>query len=320
MEIVKKYGYEELAILYIGEIENKYLEFIESIQPPHSREEKWVLIISTMYGCPVKCSICDAGKYFKGNLSTHDIFNQIDYMVLNRYPEKKISIPKFKIQFARMGEPTLNPNVLEVLKQLPYRYDAPGLIPCISTIAPRKAKEFMAELMEIKHIIYSKYQFQMQFSLHTTDEKLRDQIIPYPKWSLKEIAEYGEDFIIGKDRKITLNFAANKYNPIDKDVISELFNPKKFIIKLTPLNPTRSVIENQFQSFVNLNDLKYVKQIIDSLKDIGFETILSIGELEENLIGSNCGLHALKFENDGYVIRDFLHFRSNTTLKSDSYN
>ena len=310
MEIIKKYGYEDLAILYIGKIERKYLEFVESIQPPYSRAEKWVLIISTMYGCPIKCSICDAGKYYKGNVSIDDMFGQIDLMVLNRFPKKIIAIKKFKIQFARMGEPTLNLNVLEVLKQLPGRYNAPGLIPCISTVAPRNAKEFMEELVKIKHSVYSNSLFQLQFSLHTTDEKLRNNIIPYPKWSLKEIAEYGEYFIDEKDRKITLNFAANKDNPINKDVIAELFNPKKFMIKITPLNPTESVKENQFQSLIDPEDLEHANQLVQSFKEIGFDIILSIGELEENLIGSNCGQHALKFEDGNYVFEEFLAFRT----------
>ena len=309
MEIVKKYGYEDLAILYIAKVKENYLEFVESIQPPYSRKEKWVLIISTMYGCPVNCTICDAGSYFKGNISTEDMFKQIDFMVLNRFPEKEINIKKFKIQFARMGEPTLNSNVLNVLKQLPDRYDAPGLIPCISTIAPRKAKKFMQELLEIKNNLYSNKLFQLQFSIHTTDENLRNKIIPYPKLTLKEIAGIGESFINGRERKITLNFAGNKNYPINQEIIAELYDPKKFLIKLTPLNPTESVKNNRFQSLIDPEDLNHANQLVESFKERGFETILSIGELEENLIGSNCGQHALKCENGDYNIEEFMTFR-----------
>ncbi len=309
MDIIKKFGYYELAVLYIAKIKKKYLEFVESIPPPYKREEKWVLIISTMYGCPIGCSICDAGSYFKGNISTEDMIRQIDFMVLNHYPEKIIPIRKFKIQFARMGDPALNPNVLEVIKQLKTRYMAPGLMSCISTIAPLKGTDFMEELIKIKHNLYLNGDFQLQFSIHTTDEKIRNKIIPYPKWSLKQISEYGERFLNGNGRKITLNFAAEKNYPIDAEKIAELFNPKKFLIKLTPLNPTEAVKINGFHSLINPNNTNNLNDLIQNLQDLGFATILSIGELEENLIGSNCGQIALKYEKGTYNIEEFMPFQ-----------
>ncbi|MCG3222397.1 MAG: radical SAM protein, partial [Candidatus Heimdallarchaeota archaeon] len=113
MELLGKYGKEDLAILYIAKQNDKVVEFVESIQPPIPREKKWVLIISTMYGCPIGCLMCDAGEYYHGNVSKEGMLEEIDYMIHSRFPEGKIPIPKLKIQFARMGEPTLNENVLD---------------------------------------------------------------------------------------------------------------------------------------------------------------------------------------------------------------
>ena len=50
MEILGKYGKEEVAILYIARYDGKIIEFVESVQPPVTREQKWVLILSTLYG------------------------------------------------------------------------------------------------------------------------------------------------------------------------------------------------------------------------------------------------------------------------------
>ncbi|MCE7747285.1 MAG: radical SAM protein, partial [Candidatus Heimdallarchaeota archaeon] len=133
MELLGKYGKEDLAILYIAKHDGKIVEFVESLQPPIPREKKWVLIISTMYGCPVGCLMCDAGEYYHGNVSAEGMLKEIDFMIKNRFPDGKIPINKFKIQFARMGEPTLNEEVLEVIKVLPKKYEAAGLMPCIST-------------------------------------------------------------------------------------------------------------------------------------------------------------------------------------------
>jgi 23S rRNA (adenine2503-C2)-methyltransferase len=295
MDLVAKFGREDLAILYVVKNQDKYLEFVESLQPPIPREKKWVLILSTMYGCPVRCKMCDAGTYYQGKVSAEDLIKQIDFMVENRYPDKVIPADKFKVQFARMGEPCLNPAVLDVLQQLPGLYHAPGLMPCISTIAPSNAQKFMDELAEIKHELYDNGHFQMQFSIHTTDEDLRKEIIPYKIWTLEEIAIYGEQFYETGDRKITLNFAAEKDTPLDPEVIARIFDPKKYLIKITPINPTESVKAHGISSMITMEEGEEIKLLIKEFEDRGFEALISIGELEENKIGSNCGQHALKF-------------------------
>ncbi|MFH2034997.1 MAG: radical SAM protein, partial [Candidatus Zixiibacteriota bacterium] len=147
MKIIDKTGKDDLAIVYLAETANgRHIEFVESVQPPVPREKKWVLIISTLLGCPVGCKMCDAGGWYRGKLSAEEIFDQIDYLVTSRYPDKIIPADNFKIQFARMGEPSFNADVLEVLKQLPERYLAPGLTPSVSTVAPMATDKFFDEL------------------------------------------------------------------------------------------------------------------------------------------------------------------------------
>ena len=116
MELVAKFGRDDLAILYVARKKEKYLEFVESLQPPIPREDKWVIIISTMYGCPVRCEMCDAGTYYKGKISYQTMLDQIEHIVSRRFPSRTIPAKKFKVQFARMGEPALNNDVLDVMK------------------------------------------------------------------------------------------------------------------------------------------------------------------------------------------------------------
>jgi len=290
MKIIGRAGREDIAYVYLAEMaENKHIEFVESIQPPIPREEKWVLIVSTLFGCPVGCKICDAGGWYKGRLSKEDIFRQIDYLVTQRYPDKIIPARKFKVQLARMGEPSLNINVLDVLSDLPGRYDAPGLIPCISTVAPVKTDSFFSKLTHIKNRYYPDGHFQMQFSIHSTDSAIRDKFIPIKKWLLPQIAKYGERFFKKGDRKIALNFALAENVPIDINILSEYFNPEKFIIKLTPVNPTISARQNKINNILFSDSEDIALRLVSSLKEKDFEVIVSIGELEENRIGSNCG-------------------------------
>src|SRR4030043_1026374 len=122
MKIIAEFGRDDLAKVYVAEMRESvpieknqhghFVEFVESLQPPLSRNKKWVLIVSSMFGCPIQCKICDAGGDFSGCLTSEEILTQIDYMVSRRFPHKKPSTAKFKIQFARMGEPSLNPAVL----------------------------------------------------------------------------------------------------------------------------------------------------------------------------------------------------------------
>jgi 23S rRNA (adenine2503-C2)-methyltransferase len=218
VKVVAKAGNEEVATVYIAEMEGgRLIEFVESVQPPIPREKKWVLIVSTLYGCPVGCRFCDAGGYYQGRLSQGEIMSQIDYPVRRRFPDGGVPVDKFKIQFARMGEPALNQHVLDVLEELPQTYEAPGLMPTLSTIAPKTSHGFFGRLLEIKERLY-RGRFQLQFSIHTTDQRKRDWLIPVEKWGLEEISEYGESFRKDGDRKITLNFALGDGMPVDPKV------------------------------------------------------------------------------------------------------
>jgi len=293
MKIIAKTGKENIATVYIAEMDNgELIEFVESVQPPIPREKKWVLIVSTLYGCPVGCRFCDAGEYYKGKLSKNDMISQIDYLIERRFPDRKVQVDKFKIQFARMGDPAFNQSVLDVLEELPERYYAPGLIPTLSTIAPKGTDGFFERLSEIKEKNY-KERFQLQFSIHTTDRKLRNWLIPAGKWDFEKIGEYGKSFFKEGERKITLNFALAEGMPVNPDVLLKYFNPHSFLIKITPVNPTYRSSNNEIYSHILPDKENY--EIIEALKKSGYEVILSIGELTENHIGSNCGQYITNY-------------------------
>jgi 23S rRNA (adenine2503-C2)-methyltransferase len=297
MKVIEKINNSSLASVYIAESEKGQLvEFVESTQPPFTREEKWVLVISTLYGCPVECKFCDAGSNYKGKLSYEDLLFQIDYAIRDNYPDLSIPCEKFKIQFARMGEPSFNPHVLQILEDLPGLYHIPGFIPSLSTIAPRGTNKFFSRLLEIKKKKYPRT-FQLQFSVHSTQEDQRDQLIPVRKWDFQEMANYGKHFFDPGGRKITLNFALSTSTIIDPEVLLKYFDPDYFIIKLTPVNPTFKAIKNKIQTLITTDSKEF--EIKNRLEASGFEAILSIGEWEENHIGSNCGQYVQACQNGG---------------------
>lgn len=307
MKVVASYGKEDLARVYVAQMrdDSRYLvEFVESLQPPVPREKKWVLILSSSYGCQMKCLMCDAGGQYHGKLTEDEILSQVEHMVHRRFPDGKVPIPKFKVQFARMGEPSLNLAVLAVLRKLPATYDAPGLMPCVSTLAPKGGNDFFRELTRIKNELYGGGMFQMQISIHTTDHNKRNHLMPCRKWDFGEISRFGEEFYQNGDRKVTLNFAMAKDYPVDPSIVGEHFDPNIFLIKLTPLNPTQSVAANELESAIDPYVLESSEKVVNDFKSLGFDVILSIGELEENSIGSNCGQFVSVLRDSGLDIRE----------------
>lgn len=290
MRIVAEAGREDIALVSIVKTDGgRLIECVESLQPPLPREEKWILTISTLYGCPVRCRFCDAGGPARGILTKEEILGQIDYLVTRRFPDRVVPVKKFKIQFARMGEPSLNPYVLDVLAALPGLYNAPGLAPSFSTVAPAGKDAFFEALLEIKRHKYGP-RFQMQFSIHTTDRKLRDWLIPIRKWPFEKIAAYGKRFVERDGRKITLNFALGNGMPVDPDDLLSFFSPDIFFIKMTPVNPTHEAARNRIFS----HD-RFFEETAARLKEAGYEVLISIGEQEENRIGSNCGMYITRY-------------------------
>ena len=278
-------GSDDLARVFAASYgRGRILEFVDSLSGSSDIYEKWVLVVSSQFGCPVGCLMCDTKGYYMGNPTTEELMSQVDHMVKRRFPDGRIPSRKFKVQFARMGEPALNPSVLDAIVEIGRRYDAPGFMPCISTMAPSGCDPFFEDLAVLNHDVF-KGRFQLQFSIHSTDPGERDRIIPREKWDLARISDYGRHFFLG-GRKISLNFALGPDKDIDADVIRSIFPRDIFMLKVTPINPTGSATMNRM-----VREKLYESEIsgLDELRSAGYDVILSVGDPRENEILSNCG-------------------------------
>ena len=80
--------------------------------------EKWVMTLSTQYGCPMECTFCDVPNIeFKGNATIEDLRRQFNTAVL-LFSEQVSYTDRLNLHFARMGEPAFNPNVLDFAREL----------------------------------------------------------------------------------------------------------------------------------------------------------------------------------------------------------
>jgi 23S rRNA (adenine2503-C2)-methyltransferase len=194
--------------------------------------------------------------------------------------------------------------VLDVLEQLPARYNAPGLMPSISTIAPHGSATFFENLMDVKNRLYGNGRFQFQYSIHTTDAGVRDRLIPVRKWTFERMAAYGERFHQPGDRKITLNFALAEGMPVEPEVLLRHFDPAKYLVKITPVNPTCRAVQHGLSTRIDPYRPETGQVVANSLKEAGYDVIVSIGEAEENQIGSNCGQYVLKYIESQRPLQD----------------
>jgi 23S rRNA (adenine2503-C2)-methyltransferase len=267
-------------------------ECVGALDPALPGSSKMVLVVSTQFGCAMGCRMCDASGEFHGNLSADEIFAQIDLLLETWAGSGARDCPKLKIQFARMGEPTLNPAVLGVLEQMPHRYSLPGLLPCIATMAPSGCGDWLERLMEAKDRLYGGGMFQLQFSVQSTDESRRREMIPACSWSLGQMAAFADRFVKQGDRKVALNFALAGRADLDPAILSSIFCSRKCLVKLTPLNPTASASRSGLGSALDEGGGRSVERLVDDLMGAGFEVIVSRGLEIESRLGSSCGQRA----------------------------
>ncbi|MFA5138579.1 MAG: radical SAM protein [Elusimicrobiota bacterium] len=270
---------------------DKWFEFTDCVDPPHPREKKWVAMISSQFGCAVGCRFCDAGRQgFRGNLTVEELLGQVRY-VLSLHPDvDPASVPKLKIHFARMGEPSLNKAVLRALELLGRPGRPPGLMPSLSSVAPRcpLSRSFFDELIRVKDRFYGGGCFQLQFSIHSTDEEARAAIIPIRKWDLAEIAEYGDRWFKPGDRLLTLNFALADPIPFDPAVVERVFPQDRFLIKFTAVHTTQRATENALTN-VWYKAPPRIEALGEDLKKRGYQVIINPSWPQEIEGGLSCG-------------------------------
>ena len=216
-------------------------------------EEKWVITISTQYGCSMACKFCDVPKVGPGiNVTFNDLSNQVKE-ALKLHPEVEAT-KRLNIHYARMGEPTWNTNVLDhalVIRKQIRPYIGRSLVhPVVSTMLPKKntvLMSFLQEWCEIKNYNY-RGDAGLQFSINSTSNDQRNDMFSGNSLSLEEISEIGKNLPDPKGRKYALNFALADEYEIDAERLLNLFSPKKFMVKITPLHKTNSCIRNDIKT------------------------------------------------------------------------
>lgn len=262
---------------------------------PVDLSKKWVATISTQKGCPMKCQFCDCPKYgFYGNASLSEMCEEIE-TILDGEPDI-LHTERFNVHFARMGEPTYNPDVLDFavnhLRQIvAHHLVADTVHPVVSTMLPRMNKRlenFILRWCDIKNHDYLG-EAGLQLSINSTNEEQRTTHFGGMSLSLREISELAKKLPEPRGRKYTLNFAVTKATILEADVLSSLFDKEKFIVKITPIHKTKSAVENGFDITTSYTDYDVYRDFEQPLVKRGWDVIVFVPSKEEDGDRITCG-------------------------------
>lgn len=252
-------------------------------------EEKWVITISTQYGCSMRCSFCDVPKVGPGkNATFNDLIGQV-LTGVQLHPEVKTT-NRLNVHFARMGEPTFNPAVLDACKWLKDHIDPEYKChPVVSTMMPRKnewLKTFIHTWMRIKNRVYNG-NAGLQLSINSTSEVERGCMFAGNACTLEGISRimYG---IVPTGRKITLNFAVAEYE-INPEVLLKYFSPEFYVIKLTPMHKTTTAKENSIETLGDYTTYYPYRDHEEILRKAGYDVLVFIASEEEDEGLITCG-------------------------------
>lgn len=186
------------------------------------RSERWMVGVSTMSGCPVRCRFCATGQLKRWRkLTADEIVGQVDF-VLSRRPERFTSAREHKVNYTRMGEPFLN---LEAVRDAIERVESrwPGTHHYVSTIG-----------ISGSDFSWIRCSVTLQLSLHSLDEQRRDWLIPMrKKMSIRELGSVRTR----SAQKTTLNLTMASESDWNIGRLRECFDPAAFFVKVSPINP-----------------------------------------------------------------------------------
>jgi 23S rRNA (adenine2503-C2)-methyltransferase len=264
-----------------------------------SLEKKWVITVSTQYGCSMNCIFCDVPKVGRGiNATKEDIIQQV-FCGISLHPEIKFT-SRLNVHFARMGEPTFNPNVLLATEELTYLLKKDkrwGFHPVISTMCP-KNNNFLYEFID-KWIYIKNEKLNgeagLQLSINTTNETEREKMFSGNAETLENISKMFERLLEDKEknkrvigRKIALNFAITD-KEIDGKKLRDLFNPAYFMCKITPMHENTACNKNGLITKDGYTNYYPYKKVEEDLKKNGFDVIVFVPSKEEDESKITCG-------------------------------
>lgn len=301
-----------LEYLYVGDygkennIKASFLGYDKRINKvehkPVDITDKLVVTVSSQKGCPMNCNFCDCPKLgFKGNATLPELITEImSGIALSGIKHGQ----RLNVHYARMGEPTFNPNVItsaEFIAQMLMSENSDVTFdtyhPVVSTMMPKSnknLKEFLHKWVTTGFVYGGEDGFGLQFSINTLNENDRNEMFRNRSLSLQEISDIIKELPYPKKRKYTLNFAVTSKSNLDVDLMNKYFDKEKCIVKMTPIHETVEAIDEGYEI---VHDFDVYEQFEQPLVNDGWDVIVFVPSKEEDEDRITCGNSLIALEN-----------------------
>lgn len=301
-----------LEYLYVGDygkennIKASFLGYDKRIDKvehkPVDITDKLVVTVSSQKGCPMNCNFCDCPKLgFKGNATLPELITEImSGVALSGIKHGQ----RLNVHYARMGEPTFNPNVItsaEFIAQMLMSENSDVTFdtyhPVVSTMIPKSnknLKEFLHKWVTTGFVYGGEDGFGLQFSINTLNENDRNEMFRNKSLSLQEISDIIKGLPYPKKRKYTLNFAVTSKSNLDVDLMNKYFDKEKCIVKMTPIHETVEAVDEGYEI---VHDFDVYEQFEQPLVNDGWDVIVFVPSKEEDEDRITCGNSLIALEN-----------------------
>ena len=301
-----------LEYLYVGDygkennIKASFLGYDKRIDKvehkPVDITDKLVVTVSSQKGCPMNCNFCDCPKLgFKGNATLPELITEImSGVALSGIKHGQ----RLNVHYARMGEPTFNPNVItsaEFIAQMLMSKNSDVTFdtyhPVVSTMMPKSnknLKEFLHKWVTTGFVYGGEDGFGLQFSINTLDENDRNEMFRNRSLSLQEISDIIKELPYPKKRIYTLNFAVTSKSNLNVDLMNKYFDKEKCIVKMTPIHETVEAVDEGYEI---IHDFDVYEQFEQPLVNNGWDVIVFVPSKEEDEDRITCGNSLIALQN-----------------------
>ena len=173
-------------------------ENIECVGIP--TEKRLTACLSSQVGCPMDCKFCATGKDgLKRSLKASEILDQILFI------ENEMNRKVTNIVFMGMGEPLLNiDELLLSIRSINEDFQISQRKITVSTVAVPK---MIKTLSEKSFQILGNCQFTLAISLHASNQKIREKIIPSAKnYEIENIIEDCKQYVRDTGRRVSFEY------------------------------------------------------------------------------------------------------------------
>jgi len=251
-------------------------QIVETVGIP--TEKRLTVCVSSQVGCPMACDFCATGKGgFQRNLFKHEIIDQV--LTVQEDFQRRVS----HIVLMGMGEPLLNiDNVVAAIHSLNEDVGIGQRNMTLSTVGITG---------KIRRLAQHHLQVTLAVSLHASNQRLRESLIPSAKHStLENLLDECREYVQITGRRVTFEYillAGLNDLPEHAEELAKHLRGFQSHVNLIPYNPIQEAdyqrpSAKRIQAFVNVLQQRHIAVSVRYSR--GLEADAACGQLRASKV------------------------------------